>query len=1140
MADKELKGVPVAPLTGIMDTRSAPDAIPAGALRFRQNYQTVAQNKLRRGTGFAKLLTGSTYNNEDFHDQLLAITAAALRQPITLAFEAESSRKVRSLFVGTQGVIAQLDQFSGNYRILGSGYGGEPVNNGTARRFQAAQLGDYIAFTNGFDAPMYHLIELNPTVVNNQPLQTFSDFGPTILNLSRASVVWSWKNVLFFADVDMDGERFGNRIIWSDYNTPASFDPAKVGTIAGLKDLSVNEIILAGREATANTFLIYTTQGIWEMSVVGGAQSFAFRRVYNARDNEGVAVLKYPNTLVNSEEGHIYMAEDGIYSFNQYAGPPRRVEWLHRSTSVLYDNIDASVCQAHVAYSCKNEALFSVARVGAPNQLPDITLRVQLVYKVADVVDHGFTCFAAFRTYNVPTIRDFLIENGICDLATLNSDGYGYASTDEGLPNPLLSSTAPFAPQEVYTKTTKSYPGGTAVGAPKTPASVSRTSNVATMTVISHGLSSGNVVQIQGIADPSFNATAATITVVDGNTFTYPNVGPNVGTENVINPRVRKFGQPRTGIAQFNASSTAQVYLTAHGFSPGQKIRLSAIPMGSPGLNAKEGTVAAVIDANNFTYTPDGTDDTISIFPAANVLNLVPDGAIYTYDTHGFANYNLPVTLVNGEYYVWEAGANDLSLSFNGTPVTPGTVTQYTGGAVVITGNLISKFDIADLFSSTITAPPGNGNLEFNNATFASATHIFVSRLDAAGNERSPDLRNVAVGDTFQVQNDSRLETSYWLVTQVTQHNAYYDFTVTYKGDFGGSGYVNGDGISFILIKTSQPTTFVSASLFTGVPVSVRTIGNTLIPTTIERDDPDNPDVVTMGLTAHGLLPNDVVAIDGISDTSFNAYSTPVVLIQNVQDPTFSVTDANHFTYRRPGNSSSRKSVSIPTVSLLTSVNVVDEDWTQPEADSDSLCALLGSQTFDDTCRQCQGDTIFVACSSQDWCLKQLGDVFYREICLNADAVGVMTSNGYQSSLGSYTLVGYDSILRFGLLYTTAPGQPFVQADEVKIFYQNAMQNPPSTMGLRIAISSQPVDPNDPNAPGLVWYQHSQQPITSLTLRTPSQHQEKNSQPDKYSKWKIFRQGRYLAFEMKLSGTGGDAVFTSVVGDVKAMEANNI
>src|SRR5260221_1890514 len=103
------------PLTGLLDLRSQPDQLTSGTVRARVNFQTTGLGKLRRGSGFEKFLSKAGYNNEDFRDQLTHFTAAA-RSPVTFLLEAESTRRIRSMIVGNQSTLAQLDQHSGNYR----------------------------------------------------------------------------------------------------------------------------------------------------------------------------------------------------------------------------------------------------------------------------------------------------------------------------------------------------------------------------------------------------------------------------------------------------------------------------------------------------------------------------------------------------------------------------------------------------------------------------------------------------------------------------------------------------------------------------------------------------------------------------------------------------------------------------------------------------------------------------------------------------------------------------------------------------------------------------------------------------------------------------------------------------------------
>lgn len=442
--------IPVGPLTGVLDLRSSPETIPRDALRMRQNFRTVGQGTLRRGNGFEKLLNTSNYNNADFHDQLLSLSGASMRQPVTLQYEAISTRKIRSLIIGTQGTLAQLNGHTGNYRILGSGFGGTASASANAPRFKAAQVGDYVAFTNDFDKPKYVVLEQAPDATSGSLIYEFDDL--VTIGLSRAKHVWSWKGVIFFANVEMDSERVAYRIVWGDFDNPTSFDPAKLDSIAGFKDLYTYETILGGAPF-GNSFLIYTTHGIWEM-IADPDQTFAVRRVYDGEKDEFKCVLKYPNTLVPIHDGHCYLAGDGAYFFSQYYPMPDRPEWLHRSTFDLYKNIDNSVCEAHIGAIFGDEIYFSVATVNAVNACPDYTLRVNKTYKVCDFVDTGFTSLCQFKPMDVATVRDFIVDNNICTLAGLNSAGYGYVK--EGLPRTLPTGTAGFTPAKFYTDVTQS------------------------------------------------------------------------------------------------------------------------------------------------------------------------------------------------------------------------------------------------------------------------------------------------------------------------------------------------------------------------------------------------------------------------------------------------------------------------------------------------------------------------------------------------------------------------------------------------------------------------------------------------------------------------------------------------------------
>jgi len=447
MPSLQIRGVPVAPLTGPLDLRSEVALMEGSSLRMRQNFQATGKGKLTRGCGWAKLLDSATYNNQDFHDQLLYFGPnGAIRQPVTMLFPAESTMGVRSLILATQSQICMLVESSGDYRVLGNAYGGVPSASASAPRFKAAQVNDYVAFTNDFNKPMYYVLEDGSGTL----LQTFDDLDT--IGVSRAAVTWAWRGCLFFADVVMDGQRQSNLLLWSDYQNPTSFDPAVLSSITGTKYLNPGERILAGLEF-GNSFLIYTTENIWEMVVVGGDQSFDFAIRYPGSKNRSIGLLKYPNTLASLGDEHCYLAEDGLYTFNPYYLKPDRVEWAHLATPEVLDNIDSANCSVHVGLYNNYEYLLSVAKVGDANNCPSVTLRLNTAYSCADVVDAGFTAFCNFQSFLSPTVRDFITSNGICSLQGMAN--LGFPLGQQGVAKPPGAITSAFTPDCFYTKVTQ-------------------------------------------------------------------------------------------------------------------------------------------------------------------------------------------------------------------------------------------------------------------------------------------------------------------------------------------------------------------------------------------------------------------------------------------------------------------------------------------------------------------------------------------------------------------------------------------------------------------------------------------------------------------------------------------------------------
>lgn len=779
---------------------------------MRQNLQCVGQGKLRRGCGFAKLLDGPNYNNSDFHDQLLTYTGA-FRQPPTMVLHAESTQRAHHLFLGTQSTLARLKEVDGDYEILGTGFGGVRSTSAAAPRFTGAQVGDYLAFTNDFDKPMFYQLESSPTVTYTgvgvppsslgNPGDTYTDTGspstgsyikttasgwvswdPTsklftfddldVIGLSRAKVCWSYQNCLFFADVEMDGERFGYRIVWSDYQNPTSFDPAKLNSLAGTWDLYTYERILGG-QALGSTFLIYTTHGIWEMVVVGGEQSFQFIRLYNGEANVSQALLKYPNTLVSLEDAHIYCAEDGVYVFSQYYGKPQRLDWIHQSSPWIYNNIDDVNCSVAVAgfsvtkvgnkKEAANEVYISTASVGAANNCPDRTLRINMTYKVCDVVDAGFTAFCNHQAQMIPTARDLILELGICDAAEMQSNGYGYGK--EGLPKPIPTSTA--NPTCFYTTVPANVATFETAGLPQVPTQIWRTAGIATVRLPAHGLSTGSLVRITGYAQNSFNTDQAAITVTDANHFTYVNPGPDVAAPSG-SAQIKKILPSENVSVLVLANGVATVSLPAHGLANGSYVQITGA--GTSVINASDAQIT-VLDVNTFTYTTSATT-AATIQGAAGVSNIIPAGSTYSF-LRWPASGDIPGMVV-GVTYSYVPGPNENYLQYGVSHIFAATSFSYqitnTPNIILVSGpsGLNPGFPVTAFLTDGIQASlqPLGTAITPSSAT-RSPSNPSIVQITATGH-------GLSTGDTIKAESmtDSTMNTSGAVVTVVDANDFTY------------------------------------------------------------------------------------------------------------------------------------------------------------------------------------------------------------------------------------------------------------------------------------------------------------------------------------------------------------------------------
>lgn len=478
---KGIQPLRMKPLTGSFDSRSLPELVSGDAWRMLQNTRTTSRGKLCRLPGWEKFLSGvatnRAYNNEDLHDQLLTLqlyydriegvddadvstyppnnadfatfcgttqrTRTQGRQPLTFGAEITSSLSTRHCVVGTQSRLYALNFGKGNWNIIADGLGGTRSN--PEIRFSHAALGDYVFFTNNFDEPFYWKIGQGMVGCGMQSVQSIPELQE--IGITKIACMASFKGTLFMADVEQDGERRRNRILWSRYQAPLEFVEDPGVSTAGTQDLDFGESIIGMREL-GDFLYIYTDRAIWVAVVVASTdQAFAFVRKYRAQKTDGTLV--YPFTLTGSKDSHYYMSTDGVYTWNPYILAPVRHEWIHQSSNILYDNLNDSACAAHTAgYSPNTKELWFSCAQGS-SQLPSITLTCNTDYGQCSKVDHGFTALFPFTPDTRESVRDWLLNNCIVSEDCLNDPeilALGFDTPKEGagvaITNPACESFA--------------------------------------------------------------------------------------------------------------------------------------------------------------------------------------------------------------------------------------------------------------------------------------------------------------------------------------------------------------------------------------------------------------------------------------------------------------------------------------------------------------------------------------------------------------------------------------------------------------------------------------------------------------------------------------------------------------------------
>ena len=387
-----------------------------------------------------------TYNYEGCYGYVYH--RQACREVITMIRQVSTVAGRRKFLVGTKSKIAVLEERGGNWRILADGLGGPyslSRNCGCpSDRFKVATLGNIVVLTNNVDPVLFWAMDAGPLGCDGWSVDYVQDL--LTLNITRAKVTASWRGFLFIANVEQDGARYSNRLFWSDYNDPLSWFPGN-NTLSFTQDLADGDRIVA-METIGQQLRIYTRRGanetaIYDVMVVGGTETFNFQEIYRGPDG-----LQYENSMVNRGDAHYWVSESGVMEIGAYDRTPNRIEWMHRASGALYDGVSSEwlgplspfalsfSSGAWVAasgfssvnkdacdmvngfYDSSSKALWFSWPTGSA-VCPTMSIRFNIQYRTASLVDHGFTAGCMMRPDYVESLRMFMAEFGGCNPASL-------------------------------------------------------------------------------------------------------------------------------------------------------------------------------------------------------------------------------------------------------------------------------------------------------------------------------------------------------------------------------------------------------------------------------------------------------------------------------------------------------------------------------------------------------------------------------------------------------------------------------------------------------------------------------------------------------------------------------------------------
>jgi|TARA_Y100000310_G_scaffold295726_1_gene327347 hypothetical protein len=177
-------------------------------------------------------------------------------------------------------------------------------------------------------------------------------------------------------------------------------------------------------------------------------------------------------------------------------------------------------------------------------------------------------------------------------------------------------------------------------------------------------------------------------------------------------------------------------------------------------------------------------------------------------------------------------------------------------------------------------------------------------------------------------------------------------------------------------------------------------------------------------------------------------------------------------------------------------------NWTPASASSTSLCTGLGTKGFEFFCEEGTEGSVFVMASSEDNCLKEYSEDYYKR--------DIYSSAGN----GSYSFREYESVLESGALHFDTDNEKTLQ--RITLEYT----------GVTSDVVTASMKFGKANQPGLLLAGASYTDLTGVELlnyqssASTSDIEANLISPDDKAYFNNYTRGRYLGYQLKLTGAG--------------------